>query len=247
MRLSARHALAGRPTAGAADRGKLRQLADPTAIRPLPVAAWWPVAQAAGVGAGGAVPPASSRRTTMARKTTWTLVLALTLAAAAAYVATIRATPASGFTGTTVASGRFDTFEVFNHAATAPPSAAHNREAGGKPSINDWLSLQRTRGASDLYIQNNVWTPGGSTGWHSHPGHSLIVVTEGTVTVYDGDDPSCAPRHYTVGMGFVDEGGDHVHVIRNEGAIDARTMAVQLIPAGAPRRIDASANPACPF
>jgi hypothetical protein len=48
-------------------------------------------------------------------------------------------------------------------------------------------------------------------------------------------------------MGFVDEGGDHVHVIRNEGPVEARTVAVQLIPAGATRRIDAGGNAACPF
>ena len=38
-------------------------------------------------------------------------------------------------------------------------------------------------------------------------------------------------------MGLVDEGGDHVHVIRNEGSVEARTVAVQFIPAGATRRI----------
>jgi quercetin dioxygenase-like cupin family protein len=96
-------------------------------------------------------------------------------------------------------------------------------------------------------VQNNVWQPGGSTGWHTHPGHSLITVTAGTVTAYEGDDPSCTPHVYTVGMGLVDPGGDHVHVLRNEGSEEARTIAVQLIPAGAARRIDAAANPACLF
>jgi hypothetical protein len=48
-------------------------------------------------------------------------------------------------------------------------------------------------------------------------------------------------------MTFVDEGGDHVHVISNEGAVEARTITVQLLPAGASRRIDAAANPACTF
>jgi hypothetical protein len=48
-------------------------------------------------------------------------------------------------------------------------------------------------------------------------------------------------------MGFVDEGGDHVHVIRNEDSVEARTVAVQLIPAGATRRIDAPGNTECPF
>ena len=45
----------------------------------------------------------------------------------------------------------------------------------------------------------------------------------------------------------MDEGGDHVHVLRNEGTVEARTVAVQLIPAGATRRIDAEGNPACAF
>ena len=48
-------------------------------------------------------------------------------------------------------------------------------------------------------------------------------------------------------MTFVDEGGKHVHVIRNEGAVEARTITVQLLPAGATRRIDAPGNPACTF
>jgi hypothetical protein len=33
-------------------------------------------------------------------------------------------------------------------------------------------------------------------------------------------------------MGFVDPGGEHVHILRNEGTVEARTIAVQLIPAG---------------
>ena len=68
-----------------------------------------------------------------------------------------------------------------------------------------------------MYVQNNVWVPGGTSGWHTHPGHSLIIVTAGTVTTYEADDPECTPHAYTVGMGIVDPGGGHVHNIRNEG------------------------------
>jgi hypothetical protein len=48
-------------------------------------------------------------------------------------------------------------------------------------------------------------------------------------------------------MGLVDEGGDHVHLIRNEGPVDARSVAVQLIPADATRRIDAPSPGNCAF
>jgi hypothetical protein len=44
------------------------------------------------------------------------------------------------------------------------------------------------------------------------------------------------------------ESANHVQVLRNEGAVEARTIAVQLIPAGATRRIDAAQGPAaCRF
>jgi hypothetical protein len=148
------------------------------------------------------------------------------------------ATPASGFTSTSLAVGRVGEIDVNNLAITDDPSGS------GKAV---WHSLQKTKGASDVYVQSNVWAPGGTSGWHTHPGHSLITVTAGTVTAYEGHDASCTPKVYTVGMTFVDEGGDHVHVLRNEGTVEARTITVQVIPAGAPRRIDAAGNPGCPF
>lgn len=160
------------------------------------------------------------------------------LLVATAYVASVRATPAAGFSGTTIAVGQFADIDVSNH--TFFPAGFQ-----GSQRRENWLSFQKTKGPSDLYVQSNVWVPGGSTGWHTHPGHSLIIVTAGTVTAYDGDDPSCTSRTYTVGMGFVDEGGDHVHLLRNEGAVEARTIAVQLIPAGATRRIDAAGPAGC--
>jgi quercetin dioxygenase-like cupin family protein len=171
----------------------------------------------------------------MRKKLNWSLVLAAVLCAGS-----VRATPPSGFTGTTIAKGGFGEINVRLHAFL-PEGAGHQDEE------SFWASIQKTRGDSDLYVQSNVWATGGTTGWHSHPGHSLIIVTSGAVTAYEGDDPSCAPRVYTAGMGFVDPGGVHVHVLRNEGSVEARTVAVQLIPAGAVRRIDAAANSACPF
>jgi hypothetical protein len=44
---------------------------------------------------------------------------------------------------------------------------------------------------------------------------------------------------------FVDPGGGHPHILRNEGTIEAQTIAVQLIPQKANRRIDAPAPDGC--
>jgi hypothetical protein len=168
------------------------------------------------------------------------MLIATALTMAASVVGPVLATPASGFVGTTLAVGRFDDINAFNRLV--PPDFWESRQ-----NRDVWLSWQRTKGESDVYVQSNVWAPGGTTGWHTHPGHSLIIVTAGTVTVYEGHDDTCAPRTYTVGMGLVDAGGDHVHVIRNEGAVEARTITVQVIPAGAVRRVDVPDPGHCGF
>lgn len=177
----------------------------------------------------------------MRQRLTWLVLFSAAIVVTALfYSGKVSATPATGFVGTTIAKGTLGAFDVFNHSVL-PNSSKHDDDK------NIWLSMQKTKGSSDLYVQSNVWQPGGSTGWHSHPGHSLIIVTAGTVTDYESDDPECKPQVYTTGMSFVDSGGSHVHIIRNESTTDvAQTIAVQLIPAGATRRIDAAAPANCP-
>ena len=151
-----------------------------------------------------------------------------------------RATPASGFTGATLAKGTFTEFQVNN-------SLTHDqlqRLAPGFPG-DPWSSLEKTEGPSDLYIQTNTWAPGGTTGWHEHPGHSLIVITSGQVTEYRAD---CTSKVYGPGTAngptLVDTGNDE-HLIRNEGSVEATGYAVQLVAKGAQRRIDEPAPKTC--
>src|SRR5262245_10550681 len=72
----------------------------------------------------------------------------------------------------------------------------------------------KTKGDSDLYVVQNTVKPGGSSGWHTHPGPSLITVKSGTATFYDGDDPTCTPHVFTAGNGTIDPGDGHVHILR---------------------------------
>ena len=100
---------------------------------------------------------------------------------------------------------------------------------------------------SDVYVATNTVAPGGYSGWHTHPGPSVVLVKAGTATVYEGDDPSCTPVRYPAGTGFIDAGGTHVHMVRNEGAEQLVTVAFQIIPAGESRRVDAASPGYCPF
>lgn len=105
----------------------------------------------------------------------------------------------------------------------------------------------KTKGPSDVYIVRNKVPPGGHSGWHTHPGPSVVSVKSGTATVYSGDDPYCTPVAYPAGTGFIDSGDGHVHMVRNEGSVELEVVAFQVIPAGADRRIDAPNPGYCPF
>jgi hypothetical protein len=67
------------------------------------------------------------------------------------------------------------------------------------------------------------------------------------VLSYLGDDPNCTPHVYTAHQGFLDPGGDSVHMLRNEGTVDAETVAVQVLPQGATRKIDMADPGNCHF
>jgi quercetin dioxygenase-like cupin family protein len=110
-----------------------------------------------------------------------------------------------------------------------------------RSNLPDWLLYTRVRGDSDLYITQNTIQPGGQSGWHTHPGPSLVTVTEGTITVYEDD---CTFETYTAGQSFTDIGCGDVHNVRNETGVVAKTVAVQIVPHGATRREDRP-DPGC--
>jgi quercetin dioxygenase-like cupin family protein len=146
----------------------------------------------------------------------------------AAYVAgNVLATPPSGVTPTLLAKGSFEEFDA-------------------KVKTGAWKSRLKTKGSSDLEVLEVKIAPGGTFGWHSHPGPSMVIVKSGTATFYLGDDPTCTPQVVRAGQGFVDHGGD-VHLVRNEGSVELVNIVTSLIPAGAARRIDEPSPGNCPF
>jgi quercetin dioxygenase-like cupin family protein len=140
---------------------------------------------------------------------------------------TALATPIVGVTSTVFAVGAFD-------------------ELHAKTLTSHWQARIDTKGATDVHVLENKIAPGGTFGWHSHPGPSIVVVKSGALTLYHGDDPTCTPQVVAAGSGFVDDGGD-VHLVRNEGTVDAVVYVTSLVPHGAARRIDEPSPGNCPF
>jgi len=138
-----------------------------------------------------------------------------------------RFTTGVGFTSTVVGRGNLGTFHV--------QSKADGYDVELKSHDN-----------TDIAVANIAIAPGGTSGWHKHPGPVLVVVKTGALTFYHADDPTCSPTLRSAGTSFVEEGG-MVHIARNEGAVEATTVATYFVPAGSPTRIDVAAPGNCAF
>jgi quercetin dioxygenase-like cupin family protein len=93
---------------------------------------------------------------------------------------------------------------------------------------HDGITVESGPGSADLVTVKVVIKPGGSTGWHHHPGVALVSVGSGTVTEYD---PECHKTVIQAGKGFVESKGE-VHLVHNEGNVDAVLYVTFLIPTG---------------
>lgn len=155
------------------------------------------------------------------KKMPWKLILAVAFVTSGFAAGFVWATPGAGIS-TTIVSG-----PVTLDAARALSQS------------EDHGVLFMTRGESDVYVVQNVIKPGGHTGWHSHPGPSVVSVVSGTATEYRSDSDEAIV--FEAGTAFVDEGGDHAHIIVNRGNVDLVLVAFQVLPQGAPRRIDVPA------
>ena len=100
----------------------------------------------------------------------------------------------------------------------------------------------QTKSPVDFVTQQITIAPGGSTGWHSHPGPVLVTIKSGALTLVYANDAACEGRTYTVGQSFVDRGDEIVHTAFNRGNVNLELWATYLVPGepGTPARIDAA-------
>jgi len=97
---------------------------------------------------------------------------------------------------------------------------------GNFDAKSDGIEVESERHSADIATAKVVLEPGGSTGWHHHPGVTLVSVASGTVTEYDN---KCEKSVHKAGEGFV-ESNDAVHVARNNGNENAVLYATFLVP-----------------
>ena len=142
-------------------------------------------------------------------------------------------------------------------SALATPASLFTVETARGPLVDRPLDVNwrfgpenkvklQTQGAVEIAAQRVVIQPGGTLGWHSHPGPTLVTILSGTMSFYHAEH--CMEEiEYGQGQSFSNM-PDEIHMARNEGSVDLVIYASYFVPAGAPLiRIDQpSPGPECP-
>src|SRR3954471_7625763 len=95
---------------------------------------------------------------------------------------------------------------------------------------HDGIRLSSRHGVADVAVATVTIDPGGSSGWHHHPGIVLVVVRSGTVTFYDKD---CRGDVHQAGETFI-ESSDRPGLAKNTGTETAVVEATFIVAASTP-------------
>ncbi len=90
--------------------------------------------------------------------------------------------------------------------------------------------VKKNVGSADFAMLQVTFAPGGSSGWHHHPGVVLVSVVSGSVREYSTD---CTYVDHAAGEAFV-EGSDDSLIVRNVGSGDAVVDATFIVPTRTP-------------
>ena len=128
-------------------------------------------------------------------------------------------------------------------AATPPSGLTNVPLARGTNQSHGTIPLQR---GTDIAMAQITVIPGGSAGWHSHPGGAIVVVKEGELTVYRSDGSQCQTTTYHAGQAFI-ERPDEVDNVLNRGTIPyVLYVTFPHVPQGVSPRTDQPDPGTCP-
>jgi quercetin dioxygenase-like cupin family protein len=135
---------------------------------------------------------------------------------------------------------------IASASALATPSSGLTSERLGSVVIDGRIDMNRagirlkTNKPVEVFTQKLTFAPGGTSGWHHHPGANFVSVVEGTLTYYDD---KCTRRTYPAGSGFSHSNRD-VHIARNESSSNVVVFVTYVKPAPMPRLPNSVDEPA---
>jgi quercetin dioxygenase-like cupin family protein len=137
--------------------------------------------------------------------------------------------------------------------ATPPSGLSSTLLARGSLSRHDRIQLlasltkQIKPPSSDVAMVRATLNPGGTTGWHDHPGPSVVILAAGTLTISEAKGRGCRVTEVSAAAGqkaFFHP--DDVHRFDNRGATVAEFYITYFAPTALPLLIDVpEAPPGC--
>jgi quercetin dioxygenase-like cupin family protein len=143
-------------------------------------------------------------------------------------------------------AGLFVAVNAVPGAATppTPPGGFTNQLLGRGTDLSDG-TLPLDQGL-DIVVSKITVVPGGSSGWHSHPGGAIVILQQGELTLYRSVGNHCAITTYTKGQSFIERPGEVVDAV-NTGSINYIVFATfPGVPVGGSARIDQPNPGICP-
>ncbi len=110
------------------------------------------------------------------------------------------------------------------------------------PGTEEGFNVElETDGAANVIQQEIKFSPGGTTGWHNHPGVLLLSLAADSGPI-DWYDAGCAKHVYKAGDSWTE--GTKLHDVVNSSSLDAHFLVTYVVAKGIPKRTDQAA-PAC--
>jgi hypothetical protein len=167
------------------------------------------------------------------------------------------ATPGLGFTSTILARGTVGEDMTFGvpTVVTVKRKVTIKTKSGVMtktvkikvPSIQKAIACNATT-PCDTAFQQGTLQPGGTTGWHTHPGPTFVAFAQGEGTVYHVDGSACTAMKIGAGTGF-SQMPTLVHVLHNDGTVPIIVYTLYFLPRGTPNtgiRVDQPQPAGCP-
>jgi quercetin dioxygenase-like cupin family protein len=107
----------------------------------------------------------------------------------------------------------------------------------GRGTVMNHGKIPLEQGLQVVVLEINT-LPGGSSGWHSHPGGAIVVVQQGETTLYVSHGEDCTATRYTAGQTFIELPGEVANAV-NTGSVTTHSYGTfPGVPVGGSPRID---------
>jgi quercetin dioxygenase-like cupin family protein len=104
------------------------------------------------------------------------------------------------------------------------------------PGSDEGFNAQvETEGAANFIVQDVIFAPGGTTGWHKHPGVLLLSLTADSGSV-DWYDANCVKTVYNAGDSWTE--ATTLHDVVNSSSSNAHFFVTYIVAKGVNKRTD---------